>query len=177
MSYSLKPFITRGSLYALSALSLLVFSGASLHADTLSVLPISADGCYSLDNHYAFIDEIGFWCMGGTFTQSGNTMTVSAGLIGPDPWQDTGGTWTFDLSTVESDGSGFAYTTATAPVRIQWDIDGHDIESVSVPGTLYVAGVPIPSDPTSVPEPASFGLIALPVLLMIGFRERALRAL
>jgi hypothetical protein len=44
--------------------------------------------------------------------------------------------------------------------------------------TLYVAGVPIPDSdaPTSVPEPASFALIAAPLLLlMICFTKKAAR--
>jgi hypothetical protein len=179
MSYYLRSLLTKESLYALLVLMLLATSGASVRANPLvSVLPNGPFDCQIGDHFEMFTGTYGDWyCAGTSFSQSGNILTVSSLLYGSEPWEDTPGTFVFDLShlTFDAGPTGpLAATTATSSVTAaRYPFPPYEYETFNITATLFVSGVPFPdvSSSTTVPEPASFGLIAFPVLLMIGLRK------
>lgn len=182
MSYSVTRFAAKGTFYALSALASLAISGSSVRANQLvSVLPNGPFDCPIGDHFEMFTGTYGDWyCTGNSFSRSGNILTVNSALYGSEAWENTVGTFVFDLSHLTFDpdlmGPGpLAVTSATTSITAAtYPFPPYFFETFNITATLFLSGVPFPdsSSPTAVPEPASFGLIALPVLLMICFRKR-----
>jgi hypothetical protein len=182
MIHALRFFATKRSLFTLSALALLAISGSSVRADQLvSVLPNGPFDCPIGDHFEMFTGTYGDWyCAGNSFTQSRNILAVNTLLYGPEPWEDITATFVFDLShlTFDPDTTGpgpLAAISATSSITAAtYPFPPYFYETLNITETLFVGGVPFPdtSSSTTVPEPASVALIALPVLGMAFFRRR-----
>lgn len=127
-------------------------------------------------------ESFGCGAFGSSYTQAGDLVTVTSELIAPDPWMDGVGTWTFDLShlTIAGD-TAFAWDTEnvtslmTDPYYDPYNSSYGEHVTYPITATLYVAGVPLDDPPASVPEPASYALVAAP-LLAYAIGKRALSA-